>query len=447
MKAFYHKYIHGLFIENRFFYGIGICVFLFVSSFYIPPIFIVAQVVLVAFVIFCIMDIILLYSNKTKHVVTRNTNIKWSNGDENNVELTVNNPFGFTVNYVIVDEVPHQFQMRNFEIQKKLTAYQKSIINYSLRPTERGEYIFNNVLLFANSQIFVFSRKFTIPLQQMVKVYPTFLQLRKAHLIGVAQTEAYGSKVVQKLSSSLEFDHIKDYARGDDVRTINWKATARKGNLMVNTFNDERSQSIYCVLDMGRNMKMPFNGLTLLDYAINASLMLSHVVLQKNDKVGLLSFSQSVVNHLKPSRNGTQLNRITELLYRQKTNFMESNYEALHAEVTYNVGQRSLLLLFTNFETVSSLERKLPMLKMLARKHVVCTVIFQNTELIQFKNEQPNDIKGIYIGTIAQQFEFEKQRICKELSNNGILYIYTEPQNLTANLINKYLDLKLKRII
>jgi uncharacterized protein (DUF58 family) len=282
---------------------------------------------------------------------------------------------------------------------------------------------------------------------QAIKVYPSYLQLRNARLKSMVTTQEIGESKATKLSSSLEFDHIKEYVLGDDIRNINWKATARKNQFMVNTYTDERSQQVYCIIDMGRIMKMPFNGLSLLDYSINSALMLSYMVLHKNDKIGLVTFTQKVNSFLKANRNNVQMARITELLYKQETAFLESNYEALINSVKQYAGQRSLIMLYTNFETLNSVKRHMPYLKLMASKHLLCVVIFENETIKDIHNNYKDTLEGIYVKTIADKFHYEKKRIIKELQKEGIMSIFTTPQNLSATTINKYLELKNKRII
>ena len=171
---------------------------------------------------------------------------------------------------------------------------------------------------------------------------------------------------MRKIGHSMEFEQIKEYVRGDDYRTLNWKATARHGNFMVNTYTDERSQQIYCLINKGRVIKMPFEGMTLLDYAINASLVLSSVALQKQDKAGLITFAQQLDAFIAADKKPTQISNILETLYKQQTNFLEPDFEKLFSVVRNRITQRSLLILFTNFESFESLERELPSLKKLA---------------------------------------------------------------------------------
>ena len=247
---------------------------------------------------------------------------------------------------------------------------------------------------------------------------------------------------MRKLGHSMEFEQIKEYVRGDDYRTINWKATARHGNLMMNNYTDERSQQIYCVVNKGRVMKMPFEGMTLLDYAINASLVLSNVALQKQDKAGLITFAQHLDAFVPADKKPTQINQILETLYKQQTDFLEPDFEKLFSAVRNRITHRSLLVLFTNFESFESLERELPSLKRLAHYHLLMVVFFENSELKQLTEGKAATIEDIYIRTIAEKFRYEKQLIVKELQKNGIVAVLSTPQHLTVNSLNKYLELK-----
>src|SRR5262249_13773588 len=156
---------------------------------------------------------------------------------------------------------------------------------------------------------------------------------------------------------SLEFEQIKEYVAGDDLRSLNWKATARRGGeLMVNNFTDEKSQQVYCLIDKGRVMKMPFGGVGLFDYAINATLGLSRVALVRQDKAGLLTFADQIGTFLPAGRKMNQMGHILEILYNQQTRFQETDYEKLHAMVRTRITQRSLIVLFTNFESLTGLQ-------------------------------------------------------------------------------------------
>jgi uncharacterized protein (DUF58 family) len=242
----------------------------------------------------------------------------------------------------------------------------------------------------------------------------------------------------------MEFEQIKEYVPGDDYRTVNWKATARKGSLMTNNYTDERSQQIYCAVNKGRVMKMPFDGMSLLDYAVNASLVLSNVALGKQDKAGLITFAENLDTFLPADKKPTQMNLVLEALYKQRTRFLESDFEKLFSVIRNRITHRSLIILFTNFESLESLQREMSSLKRIAKYHLLVVVFFENTELKKLQEVHAATMEDIYIKTIAEKFAFEKKLMVKELIANGIISILTTPENLTVNTINKYLELKNK---
>jgi uncharacterized protein (DUF58 family) len=394
-----------------------------------------------------LLDYILLFFVNGEVKAERTMSPRFSIGDENEVALAINNSYPFKISALVIDELPFQFQERNFQKAMTIGYRTEDIISYSLKPLSRGEYGFGYVVCFAASPIGFLRRRFKIAAPTVIKVYPAYQQLRKYQLLAISGNTLTGVKKVRRLGHSLEFEKIKDYVQGDDVRTINWKATARSSNLMVNTYTDARQQQIYCLVDKGRNMKMPFGGMTLLDHSINACLALLNVALLKQDKAGLITFSDKVNDIIAADRRNDQLHRILETLYKQQTQFKESDYEGVWNVVHRRITQRSLLLLFTNFETYSSLERQLSFLKRIAQRHLVCVIFFQNTLLKEIHESTPDSIEGIYIKTIADQFDLEKRLIVKELRRHGILSILTTPQNLSVDVVNKYLELKARQMV
>ncbi|RAJ01671.1 uncharacterized protein (DUF58 family) [Chitinophaga skermanii] len=428
--------------------ALGVNVFLFVLGFFLPPLFLVAKGVFVMVMIALLLDFIILYLPGEAVTATRIVSDRLSNGDENEIVIDISNKYSFPTQVEIIDELPVQFQLRTFSKKDQLPANEGTQVHYSLRPTERGEYKFGQVNVFVKSMLNVIRRRFTTGEAQAVKVYPSFLQLRNYQLNAVNnKVSDLGMHKRRLIGHSMEFDHIKEYTQGDDVRTLNWKATARRGNLMVNSFMEEKSQQIYCVIDKGRTMKMPFEGLTLLDYAVNATLVFSSVALNKGDKAGLVTFADQSVDVLAASNKKIQLNNILEKLYAQTTHWMEADYERLAVQLRNAVSQRSLVILFTNFESNASLQRQMPYLRTLAKYHLLLVVFFENTELKKLSEERASDLEGIYTQVIAQKFADDKKLIARELAQYGIMSLLTTPQNLTVNVINRYLDLKSRNMV
>jgi len=445
LKALYLS----LFFGKRFYLSLGVNVLLFIVSFFYPALYTIALLVFAALMALLLLDLALLFfTSGTTLELERITPVRFSNGDENEVRIRVRSNFRFPVSVAIVDELPFQFQLRDHLLKSWIKPGAEQVFSFSLRPVERGAYQFGNTNAFVSSPFGLVKRRFIYENEALVKTYPSFLQLRNFELLSyMNRLNELGVHKKRTIGHSMEFDHIKEYTRGDDVRMLNWKATARRENLMVNTYVEERSQQVYCVIDKGRNMKMPFEGLTLLDYAINSTLIFSNVALQKGDKAGLATIAAQQVDILPASNKKTQLNKVLEMLYAQETQWEESDYEKLSISLRRAFNQRSLLILFTNFESMPGLQRQLPYLRKLARYHLLLVVFFENTALKKVTEQQASGVEEIYKQVIAQQFAYEKKLIARELSQYGIMSLLVTPQQLTIQVINKYLELKARMLI
>ncbi|MBK7762843.1 MAG: DUF58 domain-containing protein [Bacteroidetes bacterium] len=437
-----------LFFKNRFFVVWGCITLSCILTYFFPLLSVFVWGICVFFLALSLLDYGLLFFTRNSLIGARKLPVRFSNAEANTVHINLSSSYAFRLNLTYLDELPVQFQQRDFQIQHSIEAKGELQLNYSLMPTQRGEYEFGNIHLYISSKIGLVQRRFTIQSSQTVKVYPSFLQLRNYQLKALAEQnlESRGRRLYRR-GLSTEFEHVKEYTRGDDSRSINWKASARRDQLMVNSFMDEKSQQIFCLIDKGRMMKMSFNGITLLDYAINATLMFSYVALQKDDKIGLITFAEKTHEVLQPAKLKKQFNVIMETLYKQETRFLESNFEDVYLTVNKRAGQRSLLLLFTNFETITGFMRQLPYLKVMNKKHLLCVVLFENTEVSRIHDRRGDALEDIYVKTIADRFIYEKKMIVKELQKHGILAIYTKPEQLTIQVVNKYLALKAKQFI
>lgn len=446
MKKLFQLFYKDLFLTPRLFICLSISVVFFLVAFFFPWLGILPKMLFLVIVLVLFTDLLMLYTTSKGIFARRHAPEKLSNGDDNQLGIYIENRYPFAVDAGIIDEIPFQFQKRDLWFKTTLKPRQRKLINYLLRPTKRGEYEFGDIRVFAQSPLGLVSRRYTIAQAEILPVYPSFLQMRKYELMAIwNRLTDIGIKKIRRLGHSMEFEQIKNYVPGDDYRTINWKATARQGVLMTNSYTDEKSQHVYCVIDKSRAMKMPFEGLSLLDYAINASLVLSNVAMLKEDKAGLITIAEKPGAVIAADRKAAQLNRIMEVLYKEKTRYQESNMELLYATIRRTLKQRSLIVFFTNFESMPALERQLPFLKKISQYHLLLVVFFENTELRKLSETPAEDVEGIYIKTIAEKFAYDKKLIAKELTKHGIQTILTAPQNLTVNTVNKYLEIKAKQ--
>lgn len=442
------KFFKSLYLQPFFYWIISAIAVCSVLGFFYPILYAIARLATLLFIITIGLDITLLYRVKNGLEADRICPEKLSNGDQNPISINIQNTYNLNVYVELIDDIPIQFQKRDFNYKFLLKSGKQNRINYNVRPVERGEYHFGNINVYASSFIKIIKRRYKISAHKTLPCYPSFMQMHKYEIMATSnRLTEYGVKKIRRIGHQMEFDQIREYVKGDDYRTINWKATARKSQLMVNQYQDEKAQPIYSIIDCGRSMKMPFYGLSLLDYAINTSLVISNTAILKHDKAGLLCFGKNVHTHLPAGGRRTQVKKIMELLYNQKTDYPEPNFELLYSSVKHFVRGRSLLMLYTNFESLDSMKRQLPYLQALAKNHLLVVVFFNNSEILELSKQSANSIEDIYTKTIAEKFIYDKKLIVKELEKYGIHAILSDPKNLTTYALNKYLELKSRGLI
>jgi len=437
-----------LYLTSRFFWTVSVIIVLLMFSYAFPVVFAFSKAAIILFSLLCLIDLILLFNKNVRIPVERETPAVMSLGDDNPIHVHLTNRSPRKLWITLVDELPQQFQLRNFHIELTLEAGASFKTVYDLRPLSRGEYIFGKIHLFLTTTLGIVKRRISASLDINVPVYPSIIQMKKYELKTFARiANEYGVKNVRRIGHSYEFEHIKPYNRGDDYRSINWKATGRRAQLMVNQYEDEKSQQVYCIIDKSRVMHMPFHGLSLFDYAVNASLVISNIVLGKQDKAGLITFAESPKSLIKAERNRTQLKKILETLYKEKEGSVEANYESLYMTIRKFVNGRSLLFLYTNFESTYALQRVLPQLRKLNDQHLLVVVFFENTEITTSTSAQVETLEDIYTQITAENYTLGKIQIAQQLRQFGIFTMLTRPENLTVASINKYLELKSRGLI
>ena len=438
----------NVYLTSRFFILMGSVIGLFVLSFPVPFFFPLVQTFLVLAFILVAVDLALLFNSSTRVKVRRRLPKVFSMGDENKVSIRLRNRSRIKLTINLIDELPLQFQKRDFNKTLSLEPDEESDVVYFLKPLERGLYEFGVVNVFMESFLGLVQRRYQHSFPMEVPVYPSIVQMKHYELRAFDRISHQGGiKKIRRLGHSYEFEQIKNYVRGDDYRSINWKASSRRAQLMVNQYEDERAQQVYCIIDKSRVMKMPFEGLSLMDYAINTTLAISNIALQKHDRAGLLTFSDKIGTTLKADKKANQLNKILLALYKEKERNLEANYELLFHAARKLVKGRSLLLLFTNFESMYALERVLPILRRINNLHLLVVVFFENTEIRAFTQEVVKNTEDIYHQTVAQQFMAEKVAMVQKLKQYGIQAVLTPPADLSVNTINKYLELKARGLI
>ncbi|MCE8467142.1 DUF58 domain-containing protein [Bacteroides nordii] len=436
-----------LFLSRRFYMFSILVILLLCGGYLFGSLFLLGQITLLLLALAVVADVFLLY--RTKGIeASRACADRFSNGDNNEVKLRVESRYPFPVHLSVIDEVPVIFQQRDICFKLSLDSGQAKTIVYNLRPNHRGVYDFGMIRVFASTRLGLIERRLSCGKRQKIKVYPSYLMLHRYELLAMSDNlTELGIKKIRRVGHQTEFEQIKEYVKGDDYRTINWKASARRHQLMVNVYQDERSQQIYNVIDKGRVMQQAFQGVTLLDYAINASLVLSYVAMRKDDKAGLVTFNEHFDTFVPASKQAGQMQTLLESLYAQETTFGETDFSALCVHLAKHVNKRSLLVLYTNFGSLGSMNRQLAYLQQLSRQHRLLVVFFEDADLKEYISKKPVDTEGYYRQVIAEKFAYEKRLIVTTLKQNGIYSVLTTPDKLSIDVLNKYLEMKSRQLI
>ena len=409
-----------MYLAHRFYFFLIAIILTLLVGFAVPPLFFIGRILVLLMLIAVLVDIAMLWSRRGIHAY-RTLSPRFSNGDDNPVSIRLESSYPFAVRVEVIDEVPFVFQRRDVLFKAAIRKQSDVTITYHLRPTERGVYGFGHVRVFVNTVLGLVQRRFTCCAPQDVKVYPSYMMLRQYELLAMSNNlTEMGIKRIRRIGHNTDFEQIKDYVVGDDYRTINWRATARRHQLMVNVYQEERAQQVYQVVDKGRMMQQTFNGMTLLDYAINASLVLSYVAINKQDKAGLVTFSDKFETFIHASRQSGHMQTLQEALYAEHTEFAETDYSALLTGLSRHVSHRSLLVLYTSFTSMAALRRQLSYLRQLAMRHRLLVVFFEDEELRTFANTPARKTEDTYQRVIAEKFAYEQHLIVQTLRQYGI---------------------------
>jgi len=408
----------------------------------------VGKVLLILLLLMVCYDFYLLKQAISGISITRSVGSTLSLSDETTIKYLASNNSNQTIIFDVIDELPEQLQIRDFNQSLTLLPEDTKKLSLTIRPVVRGEYYFGNINAYISTpKLSLLEYRCIVSDEQSVKVVPSVEQMKKYELQVHSKTAILaGIRKIRKIGENDDFEHIRAYAQGDNIKAINWKATSRRQQLMINQYQDSRSQAVFSVIDKGRSMKMPFHGLTLLDYAINSVLATTNIILKNYDKAGLITFSNKLDSFMAASSKQGQLERISDLLYHQQTDFKEPSYEALFFTFRRFVKRRSIVLLYTNFEHKIDLNRQLKYLKAISKHHVLVVISFINSELDEFRDQTPTTTSEIYKHTMAGKLLMEKEQIMKMLKLQNIHTILTRPEDLSIDVINKYLEIKSKRL-
>ena len=286
-------------------------------------------------------------------------------------------------------------------------------------------------------------RYFSLELAKEFKVYPNLGDLSKYRLIITKHRLLMnGQKRIPKRGMGFEFESLREYVPGDDYKKINWAGTARANKLIVNQYEAEKNQPVYILLDTGRAMSYSIRGYKKLDYSINAALILSDIVGQKGDNSGLMVFDTEVSTLLKPGKGSAHRNEMMEALYHITDSEMSSDYTGAFIHLLGVQKQRSIVFIFTDFETSEEAKELMEAVTVLARKHVPVVILCVNESLEKIAKGSSKDARGVFNEAMAESLLDERKFLVRSLNLRGAICLETYAENFAIDTVNQYLVLK-----
>jgi len=370
---------------------------------------------------------------------------------ENTVTVRFRNGSRQRLRGILRDEPPADFTLTDHTARERafvLKPFESSTFTYRVTPLARGNFDFGDVYVRLVGPLGLVVRLGKIALPAQVAVFPNLravedydLMMRRANLT------RQGVRRVRITGGGREFASLRDYTPDDEFRVIDWKATARRGKMIARTFEQERSQDILLLIDLGRLMRQEVAHTQKLDHVVNSALMLAHVVAEADDRVGLLTFADEARAWLPPRRGRAQANDILQALYAARAEVVESDYRAAFRFLSARWRKRSLAVLFTDLADPESSAMLLTEIAQLARMHLVVCVLVRDPLVGERARQIPEQAVQVYEKAVAEEVLAERQSALALLQKRGVLLVDAEPQDLSADLIARYLMVKSRSLI
>jgi uncharacterized protein (DUF58 family) len=324
-------------------------------------------------------------------------------------------------------------------------------VTYHVRPRARGLYELGDHHLRWATPLGLWQRQIRFPARDPVRVYPDVQAVRTYELLARQSLENRMVRTVRLRGGENEFEALRDYQRDDEYRAIDWKATARRQKLIAREYQQERNQSVLCMLDCGRLMTAETLGLSQLDHALNATLMLAHVATRAGDQVGMLAFDASIRAFLPPQGGRRAAQRVIAASYDIHAQVVETDFELAYAYLSHRLRKRSLVVLFTEVIDDVSARSVVRTMRGLGPRHLGLCVLFRDEALDAMAEPHmtadPARPEDLYQRAAAAEAIGWRDRLVRDLEEAGALVLQVAPAKLSPALINRYLKIKAERLL
>lgn len=384
--------------------------------------------------------------DKNKVDIVRDGDENLSIYEKESISFSVHNKSIYPLKIEIQDEYPDfHFNTKQTLMAELVLPNEKKKLKYIVVPTKRGNFEFKKLYVRFEGRLGLCKKAYKIDLTRQYKVYPNMKNLRKYRLtLCNNRFLRQGQKNMKLMGKGTAFESLREYIRGDEYRKINWKATSRYNKPIVNQYEPEKNQHVYMMIDTGRVMNQTVRGYRKLDLVVNTALILSDIINQNGDKSGLLLFNTSVTDFVTPGKGSVHRNKIMDTLYAIDYSNEASNYEEVLFQFKKKERHRSIIFIFTDFETEDEAKDLMKCLPIIGKNHLVMIIMIKNEKIEKMADILVKDAEGIFAKGVAIDMLLDRTYTISMLNKKGIFCKELEPEKFETSVINRYIHVKNK---
>lgn len=364
------------------------------------------------------------------------------------VSLSISN-LGARAGFIwLKDDADEELRPEPDQFRLRLAPRSRATLDYQLRPSRRGAFAFRKAYLHARSRWGLWMRQLDYPLEGVLHVYPDLKQLAEYALLArTNRLSLMGVRHTRRVGQDNEFERLRDYTPDDNYKHIDWRSTARRRKLTVKDFQASQSQRIVFLLDCGRMMVNETAGLSLLDHALNATLLLGYVALSHGDSVGLLCFSDEIHSYVPPGGGMRQMNRLLHATFDRFPRLVESRYDQAFVYLGTHCRKRSLVVLVSNIIDEVNAQQVERHLATVAGQHLPLGVLLRDRRLFEAVEAEQPDREALFRAAAAADILSWRSQVLADMHTKGVLSLDVFPEELTAPLVNRYLEIKARHLL
>ncbi|OYT72158.1 MAG: hypothetical protein CFK52_05755 [Chloracidobacterium sp. CP2_5A] len=367
-------------------------------------------------------------------------------GGGNKVAIEVKNHRRAPLTLWLKDEYPPAMQAQSREGRIVVPARGAASMTYELTAPARGRFMFGDIAIRLLGPWGLVWRQATIPAAEPVKVYPDFRAAQR-QVIEAYRLGRQGERRQRLRGQGREFESLREFVTGDELRHVAWAASARRGKLVTRQYQIERSQSVILMLDCGRLMTARIGSLTKLDYAVNAALALAYVAVAGGDQVGVLAFARRVDDFLPPKPGSSQLGAALELLHDVQPQMVEPSYARAFTHLSRHCRKRSLAILLTDVVDADASADLLAHTAALIPRHLPLIVAIGDRDLRAFVKPAPDSLEAVYAQSVAEELLTQREQALNRIIELGGLALDVPTGQLSIALVNRYLEVKTRGLL